>query len=110
MGRELPTDCTDCGGVLYWGDFGPFNEGMLGTICVCNPRWVSVKSKLRLLIEMYRDHHRGVDISERDEAIEALDWVMNEVWMLRAENRELRIMGWLPVRDVSEEIGDDGYE
>ena len=37
MGRDMPVDCDRCGGVMDWGDFGPAEDGSVGTTCACDP-------------------------------------------------------------------------
>jgi len=107
VGRDLPVDCGDCGGILNWGDFGPFYDGSIGATCACELKRGGVKSRLKVLVQMYKDHHKGSDITHKHELVEAVNWVMDEVWMLRAENRELRIMNWIPSDQLIEDIGKD---
>ena len=59
MGRDLPVDCGDCGGILNWGDFGPFYDGSIGATCACELKRGGVKSRLKVLVQMYKDHHKG---------------------------------------------------
>ena len=36
MSRYLPVECTFCGGVMDWGDFGPDpDDPQAGTTCAC---------------------------------------------------------------------------
>jgi len=47
------------------------------------------------LVAMYRQHHNNItELDSEDIESDAIMWMMEEVWALRAEIRELRIATW----------------
>lgn len=58
------------------------------------------------LITMYTNQHEE-STEDVDLETDALRWVMDEVWMLRSENRDLRIASWkFPSQDRIESVDE----
>ena len=64
MGRDMPVDCDRCGGVMDWGDFGPAEDGSVGTTCTCDPEPLELGQAVELLIAAAKARgYKGMTVS-----------------------------------------------